>query len=64
MLAALGVPAYRTAFARPKAVVRLQEESVGGARLGVAESEWVDAHWTLAGTAEELRRVCEYIGRA
>lgn len=34
-LAVLGLGAYRTAFARPKAVVGPQEETVGGARVWV-----------------------------
>jgi TDG/mug DNA glycosylase family protein len=34
-LAVLGLGAYRTAFARPKAVVGPQEETIGGARVWV-----------------------------
>jgi TDG/mug DNA glycosylase family protein len=34
-LAVLGLGAYRTAFARPKAVIGPQEETIGGARVWV-----------------------------
>lgn len=34
-LAVLGLGAYRTAFARPRAVIGPQEESIGGARVWV-----------------------------
>ncbi|MBN6055271.1 G/U mismatch-specific DNA glycosylase [Nonomuraea sp. RK-328] len=65
VLAVLGVSAYRTAFARPKAVVGLQEEAVGGVPVWVLPNpSGLNAHWTLAGIAEELRRVCQHIGRA
>ncbi|WP_345024576.1 uracil-DNA glycosylase family protein [Nonomuraea roseoviolacea] len=65
VLAVLGVSAYRTAFARPKAVVGLQEESVGGVPVWVLPNpSGLNAHWTLAGIAGELRRVREHIGRA
>ncbi|GAA3179451.1 G/U mismatch-specific DNA glycosylase [Nonomuraea roseoviolacea subsp. carminata] len=65
VLAVLGVSAYRTAFARPKAVVGLQEEPVGGVPVWVLPNpSGLNAHWTLAGIAEELRRVREHIDRA
>ncbi|MEV0145710.1 MULTISPECIES: uracil-DNA glycosylase family protein [unclassified Nonomuraea] len=64
VLAVLGVSAYRTAFARPKAAVGLQEESVGGVPVWVLPNpSGLNAHWTLAGIAEELRRVREHIAR-
>ncbi|MEV0145713.1 MULTISPECIES: G/U mismatch-specific DNA glycosylase [unclassified Nonomuraea] len=64
VLAVLGVSAYRTAFARPKAAVGLQEESVGGVPVWVLPNpSGLNAHWTLAGIAEELRRVRGHIGR-
>ena len=34
-LAVLGLGAYRTAFARPKAVIGPQDETIGGARVWV-----------------------------
>ncbi|MFI7440191.1 G/U mismatch-specific DNA glycosylase [Nonomuraea indica] len=64
MLAVLGVSAYRTAFACPKAVVGPRPETVGGAPVWVLPNpSGLNAHWTLAGIAEELRRMREHTGR-
>ncbi|MET7461809.1 G/U mismatch-specific DNA glycosylase [Nonomuraea sp. NPDC005501] len=64
VLGVLGVSAYRTAFARPKAAVGLQEDAVGGVPVWVLPNpSGLNAHWTLAGIADELRRVHEHIGR-
>ncbi|NUW42796.1 uracil-DNA glycosylase family protein [Nonomuraea rhodomycinica] len=63
VLAVLGVSAYRTAFVRPKAVVGLQGESVGGAPVWVVPNpSGLNAHWMLAAIADGLWRVCERIG--
>ncbi|GAA1742744.1 G/U mismatch-specific DNA glycosylase [Nonomuraea sp. AD125B] len=57
-LAVLGVSAYRTAFLRPKARIGPQEETVGGARVWVLPNpSGLNAHWTLAGIADEMRRL-------
>ena len=48
-LAVLGVTAYRTAFARPGAVVGPQEEQLGGARVWVLPNpSGLNAHWSAA----------------
>lgn len=61
-LAVLGIGAYRTAFARPKAVLGRQEETVGGAAVwvlpnpsGLNASYQLDA---LTAAYRELRRHC------
>nr|WP_240197535.1 G/U mismatch-specific DNA glycosylase [Nonomuraea lactucae] len=61
-LALLGVSAYRTAFARPKAIVGPQAELVGGASVWVLPNpSGLNAHWTLAGIAEELSRLRDHV---
>lgn len=58
VLAVLGVSAYRTAFARPKARIGPQDEPVGGARVWVLPNpSGLNAHWTLATIAAELGRL-------
>ncbi|MGP4101122.1 G/U mismatch-specific DNA glycosylase [Nonomuraea sp. KM90] len=58
VLAVLGVSAYRTAFARPKAVIGPREELVGGARVWVLPNpSGLNAHSSLAGIADELGRL-------
>jgi double-stranded uracil-DNA glycosylase len=58
VLAVLGVSAYRTAFARPKARIGPQDELVGGARVWVLPNpSGLNAHWTLATIAGELGRL-------
>jgi double-stranded uracil-DNA glycosylase len=58
-LAVLGVTAYRTAFARPKAVIGPQDETVGGVRVWVLPNpSGLNAHYTVDGLARafaELR---------
>jgi double-stranded uracil-DNA glycosylase len=58
-LAVLGVTAYRTAFARPKARLGLQAESVGGVPVWVLPNpSGLNAHYTvdtLAAAYAELR---------
>ncbi|WP_084957785.1 G/U mismatch-specific DNA glycosylase [Thermoactinospora rubra] len=60
VLAVLGVSAYRTAFARPKAKIGPQEEKVGGARVWVLPNpSGLNAHWTLERIAGEMRALRE-----
>ncbi|MFG1993340.1 G/U mismatch-specific DNA glycosylase [Actinoplanes sp. NPDC048988] len=58
ILAVLGVTAYRTAFARPKATMGPQEEQVGGRPVWVLPNpSGLNAHYTvdtLAGAFREL----------
>jgi TDG/mug DNA glycosylase family protein len=60
-LAILGVTAYRTAFARPKAVLGLQPEPIGGVPVWVLPNpSGLNAHYTvdtLAAAYAELRLV-------
>ncbi|GAA4953699.1 TDG/mug DNA glycosylase family protein [Nonomuraea thailandensis] len=58
VLAVLGISAYRTAFARPKAVIGPQPEAVGGARVWVLPNpSGLNAHWTVATIAGEMGRL-------
>ncbi|MGR6916250.1 G/U mismatch-specific DNA glycosylase [[Actinomadura] parvosata] len=58
VLAVLGISAYRTAFARPKAVIGPQPERVGGVRVWVLPNpSGLNAHWTVATIAEEMGRL-------
>ncbi|MEV0994899.1 G/U mismatch-specific DNA glycosylase [Nonomuraea sp. NPDC050202] len=58
VLAVLGISAYRTAFARPKAVIGPQPETVGGARVWVLPNpSGLNAHWTVATIAGEMGRL-------
>ena len=52
-LAVLGVTAYRTAFARPKAVIGRQPETVAGVALWVLPNpSGLNAHYTVDGLAK------------
>ncbi|SDH38238.1 G/U mismatch-specific DNA glycosylase [Nonomuraea jiangxiensis] len=58
VLAVLGISAYRTAFGRPRSRIGAQAETVGGARVWVLPNpSGLNAHWTLAAIADELRRL-------
>ncbi|MEO3869052.1 G/U mismatch-specific DNA glycosylase [Nonomuraea sp. B12E4] len=58
VLAVLGISAYRTAFGRPRSRIGEQAEPVGGARVWVLPNpSGLNAHWTLAAIADELRRL-------
>ncbi|MEU8318228.1 G/U mismatch-specific DNA glycosylase [Nonomuraea sp. NPDC048881] len=58
VLAVLGISAYRTAFARHKAVIGPQPEQVGGARVWVLPNpSGLNAHWTVATIAGEMARL-------
>ncbi len=57
-LAVVGVTAYRTAFATPKAQVGRQDTTVGGTRVWVLPNpSGLNAHYTPADLAEEFSRL-------
>ena len=57
-VAMLGITAYRSAFNRPKAVIGLQPEPLGGAPLWVVPNpSGLNAHATLDGLAAAYREV-------
>lgn len=57
-LAVVGITAFRTAFALPKASVGPQEGDIGGARVWVLPNpSGLNAHWTPATLAEEFARL-------
>jgi TDG/mug DNA glycosylase family protein len=57
-LAVVGVGAYRTAFAAPKAAVGLQDKTIGETRVWVLPNpSGLNAHWQLPALAEEFSRL-------
>jgi double-stranded uracil-DNA glycosylase len=59
-LAVLGIGAYRTGFARPKAVVGKQPETIGATRIWVLPNpSGLNAHWTPAGLATAFAELRE-----
>ena len=66
IIAIAGVTAYRTAFARPKAIIGPQPERLGTARLWVLPNpSGLNAHWTvprIAGAFRELREAVRDAG--
>jgi double-stranded uracil-DNA glycosylase len=57
-IAVLGVTAYRTAFARPKAAVGPQGDPLGPARLWILPNpSGLNAHWTLQTLAADFRKL-------
>ncbi|MCO1654390.1 G/U mismatch-specific DNA glycosylase [Pseudonocardia humida] len=59
-LAVVGITAYRTAFALPKATVGPQDERWGPTRIWVLPNpSGLNAHWTPAGLAAEFARLRE-----
>ena len=57
-VAIAGVTAYRTAFGHPGARIGPQEQLLGPALLWVLPNpSGLNAHWSLAAMAEELRRL-------
>jgi TDG/mug DNA glycosylase family protein len=57
-LAVVGITAYRTAFALPKAGVGPQDQRWGTTRIWVLPNpSGLNAHWTPAGLAEEFARL-------
>jgi double-stranded uracil-DNA glycosylase len=56
VIAVLGVTAYRTAFARPRAAVGPQEGLLGPARLWILPNpSGLNAHWLLPAITEAFR---------
>jgi len=63
VVAVLGITAYRVAFARPKAVVGEQAETLGAARLWVVPNpSGLNAHVTVDGLAAAFREVATAAG--
>jgi double-stranded uracil-DNA glycosylase len=63
VVAILGITAYRTAFARPKATVGRQAEGIGGAQLWVVPNpSGLNAHASLADLAAAYREVAVAAG--
>jgi TDG/mug DNA glycosylase family protein len=59
-LAVVGVTAYRTAFARPRATVGLQPHTIGTTRVWVLPNpSGLNARWTPATLAEQFARLRE-----
>ena len=57
-LAVVGITAYRTAFARPKARIGRQDESIGGTRIWVLPNpSGLNAHWTPETLAKEFAQL-------
>ncbi|GAA4070944.1 G/U mismatch-specific DNA glycosylase [Nonomuraea soli] len=57
-LAVLGISAYRTGFARPKAVIGPQDDLVAGARVwALPNPSGLNAHWSLDGIAAQLAQL-------
>jgi double-stranded uracil-DNA glycosylase len=55
-IAVLGVTAYRTAFARPKAIVGPQDDLLGPAQLWILPNpSGLNAHWLLPAITEAFR---------
>lgn len=59
-LAVVGITAYRTGFASPRAVVGPQPEALGGTRVWVLPNpSGLNAHWQLPAMAAEYNRLRE-----
>lgn len=59
-LAVLGVGAYRVAFARPKAALGLQDETIGPTAVWVLPNpSGLNAHYTGANLVRVYRELCE-----
>jgi double-stranded uracil-DNA glycosylase len=59
-VAIAGVTAYRTAFARPRAIIGPQPEPLGAARLWVLPNpSGLNAHWTAPRIADAFRELYE-----
>jgi double-stranded uracil-DNA glycosylase len=57
-VAVLGVTAYRTAFARPKAVIGRQDDEIGGVPVWVLPNpSGLNASWTTPRLAEAFREL-------
>jgi TDG/mug DNA glycosylase family protein len=63
VVAIAGVTAYRTAFARPKAVLGSQPEPLGPARLWILPNpSGLNASWTLPRLTQAFRELREAVG--
>jgi TDG/mug DNA glycosylase family protein len=63
VVAVLGVTAYRTAFARPRAVLGLQPETLGGVPVRVLPNpSGLNAAWTPPRLAEVFRELRQEAG--
>jgi TDG/mug DNA glycosylase family protein len=61
-VAVAGVTAYRTAFARPKALIGPQPERLGPARLWVLPNpSGLNARWTVPRISEAFRELCKAV---
>lgn len=64
-LAVVGVTAYRTAFAEPKAQVGPQQRRIGSTAVWVLPNpSGLNAHWPAAALAEEFARLRDAAGQA
>jgi double-stranded uracil-DNA glycosylase len=62
VVAVLGVGAYRLAFARPRAVLGLQHEEVGGGRVWVLPNpSGLNAHYGIAELTRQLRVLRDWV---
>lgn len=62
MLAVLGIGAYRLAFQEPKAVLGLQERSIGNASIWVLPNpSGLNAHYQLLALVEQFRKLREFV---
>ena len=62
VLAVVGVTAYRTAFARPRAAIGPQPGTLGGAQLWILPNpSGLNASWTAPRLAEEFRKLRESV---
>nr|WP_225447465.1 G/U mismatch-specific DNA glycosylase [Streptacidiphilus sp. PB12-B1b] len=62
-LAVLGIGAYRSAFARPRATVGRQPEDLNGTQVWVLPNpSGLNAHYTLDGIAAEFRKLRLAVG--
>ncbi|HEX4094824.1 MAG TPA: G/U mismatch-specific DNA glycosylase [Trebonia sp.] len=62
VVAIAGVTAYRTAFARPKAVIGPQPEPLGAARLWILPNpSGLNASWPIARIVEAFRELFEAV---
>lgn len=59
-VAVVGITAYRTAFAQPKAVIGRQDRLVGSAQVwALPNPSGLNAHWLLPALADEFARLRE-----
>ncbi len=62
-LAVLGIGAYRSAFAKPRAALGLQEEAIGATRIWILPNpSGLNAHYQAADLARLYRELAEAAG--